>query len=183
MYMNTKLITLGSVNWWFMKGFWRSISLLNLYTNICMCVHGEWLLFCCCYLASTFFTLAFWLFLKISELGNDTHIILLHVKAIRYPRCGEFDNRLHMNTCAHFKDVNHSLGELPLWKLSDFLQEFVHVVRSDYQCLLTPVSPTNTLMCQVKILAWWTRRHHGDFLALFPAKLAGCAIAGAQQSC
>lgn len=140
--MNTKLITLGSVNWWFMKGFWRSISLKFIQNHLH--VYTWWTIIIIFLLSNIYFFHSCLLFLRISELGNNTHIILLHVKEIRHPRSGEFDNSLHMSTCAHFKDVNHSLGELPLWKWSDFLQEFVRIARTEYQCLLTPVSPINT---------------------------------------
>lgn len=130
-----------------------------------------------------FFTLAFWLFLIISEPGNGTHInfVLLRVKEVRHPRSGEVDTGLHMSTCAYFKDVNHSLGELPLWKGPDFLLKFVLLGEQNINAFDSSLSYWY-LMYQVKILAWWTRRQHGDFLALFPTKLAGCTAAGAQQS-
>lgn len=94
--------------------------------------------------------------------------ILLHVKDVRHPRSGKVDTRLHMSMFAYFKDVNHSLGGLLLWNKISMLLD----------CSLSYWY----LMCQVKILVWWTRRQHGDFLALFPANLTGCIVAGAQQS-
>lgn len=44
---------------------------------------------------------------------------MTHTKEVRYPRSGEVDARLHMNTCAHIRHVNQFR-----WKGPDFLQEF-----------------------------------------------------------
>lgn len=89
--------------------------------------------------------------------------------------------RLHVSTCTHITDVNHSLGELLLWKASDF---FINLLLYENRISL-PLDftlPYWYLISQVKILAQWTRKQHGDLLALFPAKLTGCIAAGVQQS-
>lgn len=126
LYIRTKFLNWGSVYWcsmtrWSMSRF---ISLLNFYIKVCMCVHGGQLFYVS--FKNLLFHSRLWLFLNISDQGNDTRakFILLHMKEVRRPRSGEGAARIHMSTWANFSAVNHSLGELLVWRGPGFLQEF-----------------------------------------------------------